>query len=43
MTEPNKDDLAEMVARAWADPDEFELFLNHSETPYVKIDSVYEL
>jgi hypothetical protein len=33
MKEPNKDDLAEMAARAWADPDEFELFLSHFVAP----------
>jgi hypothetical protein len=42
MKEPNKDDLAEIAARAWVDPDEFELFLNHCKTPYVKIDRVYD-
>jgi hypothetical protein len=41
MKEPNKDDLAEMAARAWADPEEFELFLNHCQTPYARIDRLY--
>ena len=41
MKEPTKDDLAEMAARAWADLETFELFLNHCQTPYAKIDRVY--